>query len=252
MWICPHSALALYPLPLQRRLLEARESSRYRGPSKGNAMANHISLRGFVSSEFEMRTTADGIVIGKFRMGSTDRRLDPITNTWTDGRTNWYHITVFRALASNAVASIRKGDRILVVGKLHINSFLRKDGTPGTSVEIDAESIGPDLQFGTAHYTRMVSARPAGQGNSRDDAGHPSVGELLSARDEGEFPEDQPADSRAPFESGGQQDDGNGTGDDDDQAAALDSDETDEADGLEEGEHADMETGEISKEPVPF
>lgn len=96
-------------------------------------------------------------------MGSTHRKQIQGSNEWVDGETNWFRVNVFRSLASNLVSSIHKGDRIIVVGKLNIVSFARKDGSFGTSVEIDAESIGPDLQFGTAFYTRTGSQRPAGE-----------------------------------------------------------------------------------------
>lgn len=215
-------------------------------------MANHVSIRGFMSSEFEMRNTPNGLVVGNFRMGSTERRKDPITNMWVDGHTNWYHISAFRSLAQNAVSSIHKGDRILVMGRLTIKSFLRKDGTTGTSVEIEADSIGPDLQFGNAHYTRMAGARPAGQGSAwsgSEDASegeHPSVG-----ADEREMP-----DNSASADGGEDGDDDHDL--DGDVAAASDYREPsesgvpDDEDGLEEGESADLRTGEILEAAAPY
>lgn len=210
-------------------------------------MANQISLRGFVSSEIESSTLDSGLVIGKFRMGSNIRRLDPITNKWVDGKTNWFRVNTFRSLASNTIVSIHKGDRILVVGKLRVTSFLRKDGTPGTGVEIDAESIGPDLQFGTASYHRMASARPAGQGNT-SYADAPAYSESHSPGDI----EDQ---EHGVFGSAGPNhgdQDSEDLDDDDGQAAALARDDSVGSDGLEPDEHADLQTGEISKEMAPY
>ncbi|MDJ0313902.1 single-stranded DNA-binding protein [Arthrobacter sp. H35-D1] len=218
-------------------------------------MANHVSIRGFMSSEFEMRNTPNGLVIGNFRMGSTERRKDPVTNAWVDGHTNWYHISAFRSLAQNAVSSIHKGDRILVIGRLSIKTFLRKDGTTGTNVEIEADSIGPDLQFGTSHYTRMASARPAGQpGDSHETGDASQEGHLSVAANHGEVPEDS-----LPASSGQDGEDGDDGGDDDnldgDAAAVMDNREHgdhDDGGGLRDGELADLETGEILKEAAPF
>lgn len=141
-------------------------------------MANQISLRGFVSSDMEIHTTDKGLIVGQFRMGSNDRQRDSVTNEWVDGKTNWFRVNTFRSLASNTMVSIRKGDRILVVGRLRVTSFLRKDGTPGNGVEIDADSIGPDLVFGITSYKRMVSSRPAGQGNTKhEDGGSETAGQ---------------------------------------------------------------------------
>ncbi|MDO5753773.1 single-stranded DNA-binding protein [Arthrobacter sp.] len=215
-------------------------------------MANHVSIRGFVSSEFEMRNTPTGLVIGSFRMGSTERRQDPITKLWEDGQTNWYRVNAFKALALNAASSIHKGDRILVMGRLKIQTFLRKDGTTGTSVDIDADGIGPDLQFGMAHYTRMAGAHPVGQSASRADAGEAlqSADSFLSA-DEGDLPDDSMPGADGADEE--QDDDVDG----DAAAAAVygDNDESGSADdesGLTEGERADRQTGEILQEAAPF
>ena len=215
-------------------------------------MANHVSIRGFVSSEFEMRNTPTGLVIGSFRMGSTERRQDPITKLWEDGQTNWYRVNAFKALALNAASSIHKGDRILVMGRLKIQTFLRKDGTTGTSVDIDADGIGPDLQFGMAHYTRMAGAHPVGQSASRADVGEAlhSADSFRSA-DEGDIPDDSMPGADGADEE--QDDDVDG-----DAAAAAEYGENDESGsaddetGLTEGERADRQTGEILQEAAPF
>ncbi|ALV45629.1 hypothetical protein MB46_09150 [Arthrobacter alpinus] len=143
-------------------------------------MVNTVTIRGFATTGIELRTTANGLVVGDFRMGSNERRPDPVTNVWADGPTNWFRVNVFRALAQNAASSIHKGDRIIVVGKLKISTYLRKDGATGTNVDIEAETIGPDLQFGTAHYTRVASAHPAGRDSSRNDADPANVPPLNS------------------------------------------------------------------------
>ncbi|MET4004808.1 MULTISPECIES: single-stranded DNA-binding protein [Arthrobacter] len=214
-------------------------------------MGNHISLRGFVSSEIVMNTTDSGLVIGKFRMGSNMRRLDPITNKWVDGPTNWFRVNVFKALASNTMVSIHKGDRILIVGKLKVTSYLRKDGSHATGVEIDADSIGPDLQFGTANYRRKTSARLAGPGDG--EIGH-DPGGWGGPQDveEGEIPDDEPTNADQPHEGteGGGDVDGS-EGDEDLDAAAAAYDPA-KAEGIQPHEHADHETGEILAEAAPF
>ncbi len=187
-------------------------------------MANLITLRGFVCSPVETRILANGLVVGNFRMGSNIRKIDPGTGEWVDGPTNWFRVNMFRSLATNAVVSISKGDRILVSGKLKITNFTRKDGNPGMGVEIDADSIGLDLQFGTATYHRGTGVRVAGQDNSQGDGGHTTQGDasvtLVSDNNEPpDFAQDPDGDA-------------SGTPDD--------------GDGLDAGEQVDQETGELS------
>lgn len=207
-------------------------------------MANQITLRGFVSSAVESHALDNGLVVGNFRMGSNIRKLDPVTNQWVDGPTSWFRVNMFRSLASNMSLSIHKGDRILVVGKLKVVTFLRKDGNPGTGVEIDADSIGPDLQFGTATYHRAGGARTGGQANAQNDAGASIGGGLqLVGAGYGNNTEGEPADPDG---------DGGDAMADDGEVAAKDDNDLDDNDVLEEGERADKATGEIVMDGAPF
>lgn len=210
-------------------------------------MANRITVQGFVSSAFEMSTTHQGDVMGKFRMGSADSIKDPITNAWADGPTNWYRVTAFRSLAANSVVSLRKGDRIIVVGKLKIRPYLRPDGTKGTSVEIEAESIGPDLKFGSANFTRMVSAHPVSSNDEPNGFNQvPSDGSGSSAYEPGDDPEGETDDMNDV--DAGLAAAVNGV----DPEAENDGDDSDDDEALEPGERVNSDTGEISEAAVPF
>ena len=218
---------------------------------KGNVVANYVTIRGFVSSDFVMRNTPTGLVIGNFRMGSNDRRQDTITKEWHDGHTNWYHISAFRSLAQNAVSSIHKGDRILVMGKMTIKTYLRKDGTEGTSVEIEADSIGPDLRYGTAHYTRMSSAHPVGQGDSPNDGHLPRSSEPTGDGADGGTEVGLAGDATVTSESETYRNP-NDSDDPENSDNPNNSDDETVENELYEGEHLDLQTGEILREPAPF
>ncbi|WP_082357848.1 single-stranded DNA-binding protein [Arthrobacter alpinus] len=131
---------------------------------EGQIMSNYVTLQGFASSDVELDTKESGLLIGKFRMGSTHRVQDPVTKAWSDGPTNWFRVNLFRSLANNVAASVHKGDHIVVSGKLRIKTWLRLDGSQGMAVEIDAETVGNDLKFGTCTYHRNASPRINGQG----------------------------------------------------------------------------------------
>ena len=63
------------------------------------------------------------------------------------------NVTCWRSLATNTSLSITKGDPILVFGRLRIRRWENGD-RQGTTVEIDAISVGHDLTRGTASFTR--------------------------------------------------------------------------------------------------
>lgn len=131
-------------------------------------MSNYVTIRGFVGTEVKCAVAGSGLPITKFRLGSSDRYFDKKINAWTDGDTNWYSVSMFRQLATNAGVSLQKGDRVIVTGKLRVRTWVNDEGKSGTTVEIDADSAGHDLLFGTASFRRSSADRndPAVQGGA--------------------------------------------------------------------------------------
>lgn len=120
-------------------------------------MSDNITVRGFVASEIRSSTTPGGVATASFRLGSTERRYDRASSTWVDGNTNWFTVQGYRQLAGNIGCSIKKGQRVIVVGRLKMRSW-EKEGRIYHVAEIDAESVGHDLMWGSANFTRMVGA----------------------------------------------------------------------------------------------
>lgn len=131
-------------------------------PEKGFLMSEHITVRGFVATDPETRTTQSGLVAGSFRLAATDRRFDRSANSWVDGPTNWFTVNIFRNLANNARASLQKGQPVVVTGRLRIRPWETEERS-GTAVEVDADAIGHDLSLGTAAFNRLAGRSvPAG------------------------------------------------------------------------------------------
>jgi len=136
-------------------------------------MTDNITVRGFVASEIRSSTTPGGVATASFRLGSTDRRYDRASSTWVDGNTNWFTVQGYRQLAGNIGCSIKKGQRVIIVGRLKMRSW-EKDGRIYHVAEIDAESVGHDLMWGSANFTRMAgnSVQPGqGQGQQGSASG---------------------------------------------------------------------------------
>ena len=122
-------------------------------------MSELLSVAGLVATTPRHLVTQDGLPITSFRLAASNRRFDRVQNKWIDGETNWFTITSFRQLAVNSSTSVNKGDRILVSGKLRVRDWDNGERS-GTSVEVEADSIGHDLSWGNAVFTRTVTLSP--------------------------------------------------------------------------------------------
>jgi single-strand DNA-binding protein len=121
-------------------------------------MAEQITVLGLVATTPRHLVTQDGLPITSFRLAASSLKFDAAQNKWIDGETNWYTITAFRTLAINIAGSISKGERVMVTGKLRVRDWDNGERA-GTSVELEAESVGHDLNWGTATFTRTVLVR---------------------------------------------------------------------------------------------
>lgn len=121
-------------------------------------MSESITVVGLVATTPRHLVTQDGLPITSFRLASSHRKFDKTENKWIDGDTNWFTVTAFRQLAINAAGSIAKGDRLLVSGKLKVRDWDNGERA-GTSVEIEADSLGHDLCWGSSVFTRTVLVR---------------------------------------------------------------------------------------------
>jgi single-strand DNA-binding protein len=119
-------------------------------------MTDNITITGLVATTPRHIVTNEGLTISSFRLASAQRRFDRTTERWIDVDTNWYTITAFRQLGDNCAASINKGERVIVTGRLRIREWENGERT-GTTIEIEADAIGHDLAWGTSSFSRTIS-----------------------------------------------------------------------------------------------
>jgi single-strand DNA-binding protein len=126
----------------------------------------YITLAGWVGSDVSLREVAGGQPVANFRVATTSRRFR--NNQWEDGNTTWYSIRAWRRLADNVAESIKRGDPVVVHGRLEADVWTKEDGTTNTQLVITATSVGHDLSRGTAVFTKP--ARPEAVGSQATSA----------------------------------------------------------------------------------
>jgi len=125
-------------------------------------MSDQYSVTGLVATTPRHLVTQDGLPITSFRLAASLRKFDKQLNRWVEAETNWFTITSFRQLAVNTAVSVSKGDRVVVMGRLRVRDWDNGERA-GTSVEIEAETIGHDLLWGSSTFVRTVNNRELDQ-----------------------------------------------------------------------------------------
>jgi single-strand DNA-binding protein len=126
-------------------------------------MSDHITLVGNIVGDLEQRATRGGGSVAAFRLAVGERRLDKERGEWVDAHTNYYSISVFGELGANALRSLRKGERVVLSGRLRLREW-ETETKRGVSADVVADAIGHDLRWGTTRFDR--SPKPTAQADS--------------------------------------------------------------------------------------
>lgn len=115
-----------------------------------------VSLTGYVATQpFTRMVKSTGATNLTMRVAWTPRRQDRVTGEWVDGNTSYVTVICWRKLATNVAICVRKGDPVVVKGRLSVRPYDDKDGVPRLAVEVDASSVGHDLSRGVASFQRV-------------------------------------------------------------------------------------------------
>ncbi|OZG50178.1 single-stranded DNA-binding protein [Bombiscardovia coagulans] len=116
-----------------------------------------ITIAGFVGKN-PIRIGQEGSTpVCSFRIASADGYFDGKAGTWRELPTTWLTVKAFKSLANNVLRSVHKGDPVLVTGSL-VTQEWAKDGSIKSSLILEADSLGHDLNLGVSHFQRLKIA----------------------------------------------------------------------------------------------
>jgi single-strand DNA-binding protein len=116
-----------------------------------------IHIVGHVGTDIDHRRVGSGTDLSTFRVASTPRRWDRGQRAYVDGTTTWLSVQCWRTLAVHVRDSVRRGDPVIVVGKLKTEEWT-KDGVRNSRFILDALAVGHDLNRGVSNFRKL--ARP--------------------------------------------------------------------------------------------
>jgi single-strand DNA-binding protein len=131
---------------------------------------NNVTLVGNITRDPELRFLPNGTANATFGLAVNRRWQNRQTNEWEE-KVSFFNVVCWREMAENAAASLGKGTRVLVTGRLEQRSYETQDGDKRSVVEVIADEIGPSLRWAEAQVTRNERRQGEGSGGGGDFGG---------------------------------------------------------------------------------
>ena len=126
------------------------------------------TLVGNLVADPELRYTPSGVAVCNFKVAQTPRTFDRQANEWKDGEALFMSCSIWREAAENVSESFKRGDRVIVTGRLKSRSYETKEGDKRTIIELEAEEVGASVKYATATIKRAEKSR-GHTGHQRND-----------------------------------------------------------------------------------
>jgi single-strand DNA-binding protein len=115
-----------------------------------------VTIVGNVINEPQIRRIMnDQTTVTNFKVATTARRFDRLTNGWVDGVHLRVRVNCWRRLADNVSQCVKQGDPVVVTGRLHSRDWIGEDQVHRVSYELDAVAVGHDLARGVGQFSRV-------------------------------------------------------------------------------------------------
>ena len=134
---------------------------------------NTVTLVGNVTRDPELRYTSGGRGVASFGL-AVNRRYQS-NGEWQE-QTSFFDVVAWGTLGENAAASLSKGTRVVVYGRLEQRSWETENGEKRSKVEVIADELGPSLRWAKAEIEKIARTTEAGgsaQGGGSVRAGDP-------------------------------------------------------------------------------
>jgi single-strand DNA-binding protein len=177
------------------------------GEEKAMTQNASVTVTGYVAMEPKLvLTKVKQTPVVNLRVATTYRRIDTQTGEWRELGTSFFTVNCWNRLAYNVAASLRKGDPVIVRGRLKSRAW-NDNGATRTVHEIEADAIGHDIAYGWSHFMRGTHPQHQGMlaalGGGRVDGAGPVPG----GQSDAERPSDGFADDRSFADDGSFADD---------------------------------------------
>ena len=118
-----------------------------------------VTITGTLTRDPELRFTTGGRGVATLGVAVNYRYQK--NNEWVE-EASFFNVTAWSSLGENAAASLTKGMRVIVTGRLQQRSYETQQGEKRSVVEIVADEIGPSLRWATAQVEKTSRSDASG------------------------------------------------------------------------------------------
>jgi len=118
----------------------------------------NVTIVGNLCADPELRHTPSGVTVADLRVAENRNHKDA-SGEWQQ-TTSYYSIVVWRKLAEHAVSSLRKGDRVVAVGRMRQDEWTTDTGEVRRRYLIEADELAASIRFATVEVQKPQRLEP--------------------------------------------------------------------------------------------
>ncbi|WP_405492816.1 single-stranded DNA-binding protein [Nocardia sp. NBC_00511] len=122
-----------------------------------------LTVIGNLTADPDHRTLAGGQVVANLTVAQNSRIYDRASGEWRDGAALFMRCVVWNEMADNVAASLTKGMRVSVTGRLRQRSYEDRNGVTQWITELMVDEIAVSLKFTTVVVQTTEEAEPQEQ-----------------------------------------------------------------------------------------
>ncbi|MEY2739957.1 MAG: single-stranded DNA-binding protein [Ilumatobacteraceae bacterium] len=157
---------------------------------------NTVTLIGNLTRDPEIRFTSTGRAVASFGL-AVGRRYQ-VNGEWQE-QTSYFNVTAWGQLGENAAATLGKGNRVVVTGRLEQREYTNREGEKRTAIDVIADELGPSLRWATATIERNPRPEGGRGGAGGGEGGGAGGGQPAPSRGTNPGSESSPFDGEEPF-----------------------------------------------------
>lgn len=115
-----------------------------------------VTITGNLTDDPALTYITNGTARVRFTVASTPRYFDRESEQWKDGDALFLTCTAWRELAEHVAGSLRKGNRVIVVGRLKLSRWETDEGEKRSAYGLEADEVGPSLRFAEAKVSKAA------------------------------------------------------------------------------------------------